>query len=220
MDRDWPVTPPVSTAAARAAAERLACARSAASDSARNSATPSPAAASRSAKSMRLRPCGRVRFVCVIPSLSFGHSWRARQRVIEEPLQTIFKVDLRLYLVKDPVLLATSHQQPGDPAGAGMRGVGLLPGESPSAQQDATSQATDERIGGPQLRRNRRMLEAAGYPGPVPIEFVGADQRHRILVADVHRLWAVAFPSAFPQFGHAGDIQRRPFLVIFADQRS
>src|SRR6202021_1891598 len=152
MARSSISTLPVSTAAARSAASRSARSRSAGSDSALNSTMSRLAAASRSAGSMRLIPRGRARSVSVV---------------------MLIKVNLRLHVVEDAVLLAARHQQPGDPAAAAMLDVGFASGEAPSAQHDAAREAVGEQIGRTQLRRHRRALEAPGDPSPVPLELAG-----------------------------------------------
>src|ERR1700744_1031176 len=136
MARSSISTLPVSTAAARAAARRgsaasrSALSRSAGSESAWNSTMSRLAAASRSAGSMRLIPRGRARSASVV---------------------MLIKVNLRLHVVEDAVLLAARHQQPGDPAAAAMLDVGFASGEAPSAQHDAPREAVGEHIGRPQL---------------------------------------------------------------------
>jgi hypothetical protein len=75
-----------------------------------------------------------------------------RPAVVRAGWKTLFKVDLRLYVVKNAVVFALRREQPGDPARTGVHGVRFPSGEAPSAQQYTSSQATGERIGGPQLR--------------------------------------------------------------------
>ena len=89
-----------------------------------------------------------------------------------------------------------------------------LAGQSPAAQQQRAHHGVVDHVELVQCRRHGRRLEPARHPRPVPVQFVVADQRRRILVADVDRLRVVALPK----IGQANEIQARPKLVVLADQ--
>ena len=65
-----------------------------------------------------------------------------------------------------------------------------------------------------QGRRHGRAVESSSDAGPMPVDIVVADQRCRVLVADIDRLWVFSLPK----IGQRTEIQARPMLVVVADQ--
>ena len=64
------------------------------------------------------------------------------------------------------------------------------------------------------VRRHGRRLHSARDARPMPIELVVADQRRRVLVAEIDRLRTVAIPK----IGQPDEIQARPELVVVPNQ--
>src|SRR3954471_16070451 len=105
--------------------------------------------------------------------------------------------------MEDPQTLAASDQEPRHPTSAGAPGVGLAARQPPATEQQSPHDGVVDHVELVQRRRNGYPLEPACHPGPVPIEFVGPDQRRRIFVTDVDRLWIVTLPK----IGKASEIQ-------------